>query len=136
MCIAASLINPAYTHYTLWWNELQHGSPSIQGFPILKSCRRVREKQPDGLLRMSIESTKLLGHISHAQTIHEAKHSTVEPSQHARSKAGTRLASVLSSSVTSRRKSESIFNVPVTAYQFQEPGRRSLTHGKKARAHR
>jgi len=28
------------------------------------------------------------------------------------------------------------FNVPVTAHQFQEPGRRSLTHGKKARAHR
>ncbi len=43
-----------------------------QGFPILKNRTATSEKQLNGLLKFGIEVASLAGHITDAQTIHQA----------------------------------------------------------------
>ncbi len=96
---------------------------------MLKNGTLTSEEELDGLLRFCIEVTNLSGHIVNPQAIHQAENRTVEPSQQAGN--GTRAClTCIFSQGDIAPPVESIFDLPVMAYQLQHSLRRGLAHRK------
>ncbi len=100
---------------------------------MLKNGTATSEQKSERLLDMSIKVAHLPSDIAHTNAIHEAQDRTIQPSEQARNRSSTRLASIFSQRHITPPM-EPIFDGPVIPDEVQQALWRGLLHRKTAQS--